>query len=454
MTPLVPALFLALSAAPALAEDEVSDEAGDEVGGAVPDAVNAPPPAEAPEAEAPEDGFSMGALPALNYNTDEGFGYGVIGTLYWYRGGVEPYRSALTVRFFMTTKNVHAHLLRLDSLDVKGLPLRIDARLGYNSYLTANYCGIASESFCDPLLAELEADEQGLAEGSEEREDFLRRYYFYRYTEPFTNVNGRWKLSDKPHRIEVFGGFRFSWYRPGRPGDWTPWPDSYYSTFVDPDGDTSLASVLQAGLMADNRDNEPAPNSGYWVEGSLRGATSLAGDSWSYAGSNVTLRYYQTLIPTAERASDGAKVRRPNLLVSASRLVGDGIFGGQGMPVPELVRFGGATGFDAGGQYGGRGMRAWRYHGRAKALAQQELRLTPLTLTPGSQQFDLGVLGFADYGMAADDWDDLSEGNAGLGYGGGLRVTWNRNFIVRVDVAYSEEEDYAQKMYINLDHIF
>ncbi len=427
-----------------------------------------PPPAEqaatstpsdddADAADAVEDGFGVGALPALNYNSDEGFGYGVIGTMYWYRGGVEPYRTALTLRFFMTTRNVHAHLLRVDAIDAFDLPLRLEVRAGYNSYLTQNYCGIASQSDCDLSRAEAAAADEGLVDdptvSDDAYDDFVRRYYYYRYTEPFLIGNARWKLSDMPDRIEVFGGFRFSYYIPGTPGDPTPWPGSYYQTYVDPDGEKGLASVLQLGLMGDNRDNEPAPNSGYWVEASARAATSLSGDTWSYAGVNMTLRYYQTLIRTQPRDDDGPKVRRPNLLVSATRVVGDGVFGDA--PTAELPRFGGSFPYSGiGGQYGGRGLRSWRYHGRAKFLAQEDLRFTPVTFTPGSQQFDLGLVGFADYGYGADAWSDLSVGNGGLGFGGGLRVTWNRNFIIRVDIAYSEAEDYAQKMYINLDHVF
>ncbi|MFT5683429.1 MAG: hypothetical protein ACI8RZ_004360, partial [Myxococcota bacterium] len=124
------ALLSALLAPTAFAEDPPEEAASSE------------------EEEVQEDGFSMGALPALNFNSDEGFGYGLIGTGYWYRDGLTPYKYALTLRFFLTTKNIHAHMIRFDGLDIGGLPLRISAEAGYSSTLAANFCGIVGDEHC------------------------------------------------------------------------------------------------------------------------------------------------------------------------------------------------------------------------------------------------------------------------------------------------------------------
>ena len=40
------------------------------------------------------------------------------------------------------------------------------------------------------------------------------------------------------------------------------------------------------------------------------------------------------------------------------------------------------------------------------------------------------------------------------GGGGGLRLAWNKNFIIRLDVAASPFEANAPGLYINLNHIF
>jgi hypothetical protein len=390
--------------------------------------------------EPPEDGFSLGALPALNYNSDEGFGYGVIGTGYWYRDGLMPYKYALTARIFLTTKKVHAHMLRLDALDVGGLPLRVWAEGGYSSTLTANFCGYAGEGYCG-ADAESVAEAAGVVAGlsGEELDSFVSHYYQLRYTEPYGLFNLRWRLKDLPHKVEAMVGYRGSYYFPGTPADDTPWPGSLYQSSYYTDGETGFSSVVQGGMMFDNRDNEPAPNSGYWSEVSVRGSAPWLGSTWSWSGVNLTHRQYATLVP--------------DRLVSASRVVLDATWGD--LPVAEISRFGGSRDYSGlGGQYGGRGMRAWRYLGQVKALGQQELRYTFLKLAPGTQTLDFGVVGFFDYGYAARDFSDLSASDSGYGTGAGLRVTWNENFIVRVDSGFSPIEDWGNKLYINLDHIF
>jgi len=401
--------------------------------------------ASAAEDDAPEDGFGMGALPALNYNSDEGFGYGVIGTGYWYRDGLRPYKYGLTVRVFLTTKNVHAHMVRLDALDVADLPLRITAQAGYYSTLAANFCGYVGDGHCgadSAQIAESAADARGLS--GAQREDFLRRYYLLRYTEPYLNIQTRTRIKDLPHKVEVMAGYRGSYYFPGTPSEQESWQGSLYdSEYLEPglvsEDDTGFSSVLQAGMVFDNRDNEPAPNSGYWSEVSVRGAGAFTGSTWTFGGVNLTHRQYQTLID--------------NWLVSASRGVFDTTFGE--LPTQELVRMGGLVDYSAvGGQYGGRGLRAWRLIGKSKLLLQEELRLTFARFTPGSQSINLGSTFFGDYGVVAPSMQELSLAESGYGVGAGLRVTWNTNFIVRVDAGFSPVENWANKLYINLDHIF
>jgi len=40
-------------------------------------------------------GIGFGGIPATNYNTDEGLGFGAIGSLYWYDGKTAPYKTTL-----------------------------------------------------------------------------------------------------------------------------------------------------------------------------------------------------------------------------------------------------------------------------------------------------------------------------------------------------------------------
>lgn len=394
------------------------------------------------------DGFGLGALPAVNYNSDEGFGYGVIGTGYFYRDNLRPYKAALTGRIFLTTKNVHAHMVKLDMLDVAGSPVRVTARADLYSALAQNFCGYVGDGHCgdgSDAIAAAAAEAQGLIDteaDDDAYDDFVRRYYLMRYTETALNIQTRTKLKELPHKVEILAGYRGSYYIPGSifdPDNQTPWPGSLYDTAYFDDGETGFASVLQAGMVFDNRDNEPAPNSGYWSEFSVRGASPFWGSTWAYSGVNLTHRQYVTIVP--------------QWLVSATRLVGDAAWGD--MPTQDMVRVGGLLDYSAiGGQYGGRGLRLWRLTGQVKGLFQEELRLTFARFTPGDQSINLGLVGFFDAGWSARSFDQLDQSLGTIGTGSGLRVTWNENFIVRVDAGFSPLEDWSNKLYINLDHIF
>src|SRR5260370_18611208 len=50
-------------------------------------------------------GWQVSGLPALNFNADEGFGYGVIAQAYNYgNGGARPYAYLIQPSVFLTTK--------------------------------------------------------------------------------------------------------------------------------------------------------------------------------------------------------------------------------------------------------------------------------------------------------------------------------------------------------------
>src|ERR1051325_6153813 len=54
---------------------------------------------------ATQQGWQISGLPALNFNADEGFGYGVIAQAYNYgRGGLPPYQYMIQPLVFLATK--------------------------------------------------------------------------------------------------------------------------------------------------------------------------------------------------------------------------------------------------------------------------------------------------------------------------------------------------------------
>ncbi|MEN0065478.1 MAG: BamA/TamA family outer membrane protein [Myxococcota bacterium] len=385
-------------------------------------------------------GWGFGAVPAVNFNTDDGFGFGAVASIYRYDGQTSPYRTALTVILFATTKAVQDHSIRLDALRVGNLPLRLNGRLTFRAYRSDNFCGFGNAVTCDPAVPEALLPELNLPD-EEAEEDFLRRYYLTRYINPNVDMIGRWEVDPMPHRFEVIGAIRALTLRPGDFQTATPYPNSLYAE-VFPEGERGFLGVIQAGVMLDNRDNEPAPIRGYWLEGSIRGASRLWGSDWDFFGFNVTSRTYVPL--------------GTDRLVWANRVVVDGK-ATNSLPILELAMPGGTQRyFTFGWLNAGRGIRQKRFIGEALVMEQAELRWTALPLKVARIPVDIGVLGFVDLGFVGADLSEFGTmfDTPLVGTGGGLRVAVDKNFIIRADVGVSPTENYAPRVYIDLNNTF
>lgn len=433
---------------PAEASSDDPDVQPSHVPATVPTQPNAPvdsaEPAEPVEPERTEawqrDGYGFGGIPAVNYNSDEGLGLGAVGNLFRYDGQTAPYKWSLDLQLFATTKNVHHHRLIYDFLNVGGLPLRIFGRVKLEASRADNFCGLGGRVTCDPGVPDGLADARGLT--GDARDEFTRRYYKVRYVMPYGMVNARWMFRDKPHRFEVFGGWRGNWFMPGDLGVRAPFADTLYAAAY-PGGEQGFVSVLQAGVMLDNRRNEPAPYDGYWIEASLRGSSKLWGSAadWQYWGVNTTLRGYLPLT-----SDDGQ-------LVLADRVLLDGIVGDTN--TQDLTWVGGSQLlWMGGGEDSARGIRLRRFRGRVKGLHQVELRWRFARTRIVKIPFDFGVLGFHDSGFASEDWSDLATMRPFWTTGGGLRITMDQSFVIRADVGVSPIEDWSPGVYISLGNLF
>lgn len=383
-------------------------------------------------------GWGFGGLPAVNYNSDEGFGFGVVGSIYRYDGHTSPYKTAVNLVLFATTKGVQNHALEVDTLELGGRPIRATVRGEFAATNTSNYCGIGPEVTCDPAVAEQEADAAGLA--GEQREDFVRRYYRSRFLNPNGTVNFRWAIDPMPHRVELLLGWRANAMIPGDFREDSPWPGSLYAQDF-PGGERGLVSVLQAGVMVDNRDNEPAPIRGYWAETTVRAASFLLGSDYDYVGFNVTLRGYAPV--------------GTDRLVFADRVMFDGLSGEA--HTLELATPGGSQRYTFfGGLNAGRGIRQRRYIGKCKAMEQAELRYTLASPVIAGILFDVSVLAFGEVGFVGAELGDVESAftHPLPAMGGGLRIAVDRNFVVRADVGVSPIEEYAPSVYIDLRNVF
>ncbi len=386
-------------------------------------------------------GWGFGGLPAVNFNTDEGLGLGVLASFYRYDGITSPYRLATTLLLFGTTRGVHAHRIDVDALKLAGGRLRLTGRVQLEITRTNPFCGLGRDVRCDPAEAEGEAERLGL-EG-EDRTTFLRRYYLYAYLRPNLFLGARYRVGelDRGAKREVFGTFRAMYFQPGTWRETIPDPGNRYHQYLqEGEGlakERGFLSVVQLGAMVDTRDFEAAPSAGVWLEGSVRAASPLTGSQFDYVGFNLTGRTYT-------RLRDG--------LVWAARAAADGIVGDA--PIRELAEMGGTQIYNfGGGLNAGRGIRQRRFVGRAKSLLQNELRWTFATLP--RLHLALTLVGFSDVLLVAERWSDLEDfARPVAGQGGGLRFAFDDNFIVRADVGVSEVESWRPSVYIDINNLF
>ena len=236
------------------------------------------------------------ASPLWSLNSDEGLGYGVVGTAYWYSPDVEPYRTAVTAMLSTTTRRVDSNWIEVDTLEPAGLPIRVRAEVGYFVTRTGTYCGTGGQVTCSTEVAETAARDLGMLPGTSPYDTFVNRYYQRRYRRPYGFAEVRWQAVESEPSLNLFANTRMSWVLPGDHDIHGPYPGSLHDQAF-PDGDGGRWSTLQAGAMWDTRDYEPAPSSGYWVEASSRYAGPLNGSQWSFVGLNSILRGYHTLAP-------------------------------------------------------------------------------------------------------------------------------------------------------------
>ncbi len=395
-------------------------------------------------------GFGFGGVPALNFDSDNGIGFGLIGTLYWYDGETRPYRLAVTLQLFLTSKLVQDHNVQVDWLRAFGLPLRLNMRIGYLQSLSQNYCGLGGDVTCDLDAARARGRALGLRGAV--LDTFARNYYQRRFITPYGVLNLRYSLFDRgagpePLRVQALVGYRGLYFIPGHwfdddkdgSPDLYPYPNSLYAR-DHPAGEPGFSSVVQAGIIVDTRDNEPAPTRGVFVEASGRASSKLIGSSWDWLGANITARGY-------------ASLNNSKSLVLASRFAADAVLGDP--PIQELVRMGGTVDYYAfGGVDMGRGIRTQRYIGKLRLMNQTELRWRFFETEVFAQRFGFTAVALADSGVVGRELARPGPLPINFGVGAGLRLSWNDNFVIRFDVAASPQENFTPGVYVVVNNPF
>ena len=238
-------------------------------------ALLAPVSAGHPQAPArtPVTGWEWFGLPALNYNTDEGFGYGVLAEIYNYGNGLQPYKYTIQPTIFLTTKGRRDVVLLFDAPHVLPNGWRFAVTAAREQQLANPYYGVGNSTVYD---------------STNER---APNPYYYRFEKVqvrlFADVQH--SLGTSPARFLVGAGLA------DVKTDATPF-DS---------GTTLLATQLagapapkgrvgfvRVGLVWDTRDKEIGPTSGTWADLLVQRVDGAFGATSDFTRVTGTVRRY------------------------------------------------------------------------------------------------------------------------------------------------------------------
>lgn len=368
-----------------------------------------------------QTGWELTGLPAIGYDSDEGFGYGVLLEAYNYgEGGYAPYRFTLQPTVKLTTKGRREFTVFFDAPHVLSDRWRVDGSLRSERQIAAPYYGLGNTSIYDKALEDIEGQ------------------YYYRFgrTRTEATMNLQRQMGDSPVRVLIGGGATHT--------SVDLLPKDAIRTLLSQDllgGDVpgGWSNHLRVGLVWDTRDRETGPRRGTWSELLVQAVPDFLGSESQYVRWTLADRRY---FPLGDH------------LTFANRFLVQNIEGS----TPFYDLFIVQTSFKQEEGLGGaktlRGIPKNRYMGKGLFLWNTELRWRAHDFTIAGRSFHLVFSGFLDIGRV---WDTGFVANQILSdlqtaFGGGVRVGMGENFIVAVDVGHSVQA--TAPIYIGLGYLY
>lgn len=365
-------------------------------------------------------GVEISGVPALNFDADEGFGYGAIVALYRYDANATAYRWTLQPTVLLTTEGRRDYTLFFDA------PLRPDHAWRYTVYagreqqLATPYYGIGNATAYDPSL------ETG---GTR---------YFYRYGRDRLRITGDVQHAVWHPALRVLAGAGVS----NDAVDLTPFDSGRTLIEHDLGGATPATghtNYLRAGLTWDTRDREIGSQRGTWADLIVQRVDTRFGASASYTRWTAAARHYQPLGPR---------------LTFANRVIVQNTDGDAPFYVLSEIQTTQRPQDGLGGASSVRGLPKDRYIGKGTFLTNNELRWRAADFTLHGRASSIVLSGFVDAGRVWADGVELSSITRQLhaGYGGGARFGFGPSFVIALDVGHSAQS--TAPVYIGLGYVF
>ena len=366
-------------------------------------------------------GHSLAGLPSLNFDADEGFGYGALLQYsdYGY-SGVQPYRYILQPAVFFTTRGRRDVTLFLDAPHLLPAGWRLGAQLAREQQMTAPYYGVGNAT------ANLASATAGA------------NPYFYRFGRTVIRGNADFQHSLGYPALRVLLGVAT------RNADVRTVPyDSGTTLLAQQTGRSTLPTVnarlARVGLVWDTRDKEIGPEHGNWSELLVQRAGRVLGGDQVFTRITGTVRQY---VPLMENVT------------LAERVVLQTVHGDPAISEMFAVQSSFRDDEVLGGATSIRGIPKNRYVGKGVAFANSELRWSATSLSVAGRSARLILSAFADAGRVWTDGLDRSQlvSDLHVGYGGGARLAVGPTFVIAADVGHSSESTAA--IYLGLGYLF
>ena len=336
----------------------------------------------------------------------------MVGGVYIYGDGRQPYQHGLGAQVFFTSRGIQNHYLRYDGPGLLG-PLRVEARFEYKRELSSPFYGAGNRSA------------SGFTGNEKDAGTTTTRARRARGCGCAGSRGARTIRSRCTRAIR--GGTRGC--RPTRRRCWRRC--NRWASRADPRDRFCSERCGTHGTASRIRPTGGAE------ELALRLSGHTTGSRYQYAGVTLSERRY---------------FRLGSRFIFAQRVSLDMLFGE--VPFFEWSTTGGVNFTEGvGGMSSVRGIERNRFVGNIKVFSNTELRFHALDMRILGQPMKLGMVAFLDLGrvwhpgVTDGAWHEWHPGA-----GAGLRVT-RRAAVIRVDYALSTETG-GQRFYMNYGHMF
>jgi len=422
-------------------------------------------------------GWNFGAIPAITFDTDQGFQYGAAVNFYNYGDGstFPKYKHSLYFEISRFTKGSGIYRFYYDSESlIPGIQITTDLSYlpdqAYDFYGFNGYESVLNKSWEDQnspdyktrmfykyqqKLFRFKTDLQGKFSGS--RFGWIAGVNLLNYSSASVDIDKLNKGKNENDKLPPVS------QQPGLYEKYIQW-----GLISQKEANGGFIPELKGGFVFDTRDNKPNPMKGMWTEAVIAVVPKFLGAESSFSKVSFIHRQYFTLVKED--------------LSFAYRLNWQQTIGGH-VPFyyqPQMISsvLTGSSSTGLGGAKNLRGIRRNRIVGDGYVLGNFELRWKFYRLTMFNQNFYMGLNTFVDMGQVvkkidtgntsqlfdaininapeiASDYFNIGAEKLHTSYGAGLRLVMNYNFVMAVDYGIAtNSQDGDSGIYIGLNYLF